>query len=249
MSQYLKCHATCWIYILRPYNCTYSIIILLLVTKILNFKTVAKLTLLSWRWILSYKIMGLCVHLYAKYWNCLREILRHDSSWFLSRFVSVVSATQRNCADGKHHDERRALYDLAWISPSYVGLKEDFQVHHWSKLLRKQKLHGKTDIHCIYPKLSSSRRASLVFSPRWYFQVEVFWVVTPCSVVVGYQRIMRTMLPLSSLHPKMEAAKSSETLVSYHKTTRRQNPKDFDLKFHCREKLEFHHKLHRRYFT
>jgi hypothetical protein len=31
------------------------------------------------------------------------------------------------------------------------------------------------------------------------FQVEVFWDVTPCSVVVGYQRFGSTMLPPSSV--------------------------------------------------
>jgi len=42
-------------------------------------------------------------------------------------------------------------------------------------------------------------------------QVEVFWVVTPCSVVVGYQRFGG----LSCLHLhftlKMEAARPAET--------------------------------------
>jgi hypothetical protein len=51
----------------------------------------------------------------------------------------------------------------------------------------------------------------------------VFWVMTPCSVVVvhaGY--IFRV---------KMEEAWTSETLVSYHITTSRYDPEDHDLKW------------------
>jgi hypothetical protein len=49
-------------------------------------------------------------------------------------------------------------------------------------------------------------------------QVVVFRVLTPCSDVVGYLAL------------KMEAARSSETLVSYHITTRRQNAEHHDFK-------------------
>jgi hypothetical protein len=42
------------------------------------------------------------------------------------------------------------------------------------------------------------------------FVVEVFFVVTPCSIVVGY-------------------AWTSETLVSYRNATRHHNPEDLDL--------------------
>jgi hypothetical protein len=50
-------------------------------------------------------------------------------------------------------------------------------------------------------------------------KVDVFWVVTSCSVVVGYRHFRGQCYLL-----KMEEAWTSEVLVFYH-ITRRHNPK------------------------
>jgi hypothetical protein len=54
-------------------------------------------------------------------------------------------------------------------------------------------------------------------------QIEVFWVVTPYSVVVGYQCLGGPR----SLHIQceVEAARISETVDPYHDTTRHKIPK------------------------
>jgi hypothetical protein len=55
-------------------------------------------------------------------------------------------------------------------------------------------------------------------------QVKVVWTVTPCSVVVGYQRFGRP----SCLYLQ-GGSRSSETFVSYSNTTRHHNPEDLGL--------------------
>jgi hypothetical protein len=57
--------------------------------------------------------------------------------------------------------------------------------------------------------------------------IMVFWVVTPCVLVGGYQRLALFAL-------KKEAMRSSETLVTPYKTSRRHNPEGHDRqKIYC----------------
>jgi len=61
------------------------------------------------------------------------------------------------------------------------------------------------------------------------FQVEIFWVATPCIVMVGYQHFRLTCCFRLKGEVKMEAAWSSEALL-YNNNTRRHNQEDLDLK-------------------
>jgi hypothetical protein len=61
----------------------------------------------------------------------------------------------------------------------------------------------------------------------------VFWVLTPCSDVVGY-------LAATILRVKMEAAWPSEILVSYYITTHYHNSEDHNLNLHHCENVQSH---------
>jgi hypothetical protein len=59
-------------------------------------------------------------------------------------------------------------------------------------------------------------------------QVEVFWVVTPCNVAVGYQCFGGSCC--FHLEGEVEAVGSPEMFLSYHVTTYHDNPEDLNFK-------------------
>jgi hypothetical protein len=62
--------------------------------------------------------------------------------------------------------------------------------------------------------------------------------------VIKVKRSVGRQTQIVHLHSKLDyPARSSETLVSDHKTTRRQKPKDVDLEYHRCESLKFLKKL------
>jgi len=76
-----------------------------------------------------------------------------------------------------------------------------------------------THIHTCTLELGSFLACSQCYKPlhplHFTSQVEVFRVVTPCTVAVGYQRFRGTYC--LHLHFILEAVRFSETSVSYHK--------------------------------
>jgi hypothetical protein len=58
-----------------------------------------------------------------------------------------------------------------------------------------------------------------------YVSIVVFWVVTPCSFVCGYQCFGRTYR--LHLQGEMEEIRSSKTSVTTYKTIRRHNPEKY----------------------
>jgi hypothetical protein len=76
----------------------------------------------------------------------------------------------------------------------------------------------------------NGRRSFPTAKPK-VMKMAVFWVVAPCSLVEVVASIIRAM---------MEAARTSETLVTFHQTTRRYNLEDSHLHSRLRENLKFY---------
>jgi hypothetical protein len=68
--------------------------------------------------------------------------------------------------------------------------------------------------------------------------IVIFWVVIPCSLVVGFQREVTSTL-------NMEAIRSSEMLVTTYKTARCHNPQDHNRHLHRRVIVKSRNKTYR----
>jgi hypothetical protein len=76
----------------------------------------------------------------------------------------------------------------------------------------------------VFSPFTISLKVSFEDFTAMMFHGEVFCVMTPCSVVVGYQRFRGPCCLHLQVEAKMEAA------WTYHNTTRRHYPGDLDLK-------------------
>jgi len=77
----------------------------------------------------------------------------------------------------------------------------------------------------------------LHFQKRTLNQVKVFWVVTPCSVVLGHQHFGGPCCLQFYFTLKMKTAWPSKTMVSYHNTAWQHNSENPDLILHYLENL------------
>jgi hypothetical protein len=85
-----------------------------------------------------------------------------------------------------------------------------------------------SDIMCSVTVLQI-RICKIVPNTKNIFQIEVFWVVTPCNVLIRYQRFRGPCC----LHLQGEVKHLYPTAT----LTRRHNPEDLDLKHHSRERI------------
>jgi hypothetical protein len=88
--------------------------------------------------------------------------------------------------------------------------------------------HSKCSHLCLYMYIEICRDTKMA----------AFWVVAPCSLVEVYQRFRG---PCCLPHPgarKMEAARTSGTVVNFYRTTRRCNPEEGHIRTHRRENLK-----------
>jgi hypothetical protein len=82
--------------------------------------------------------------------------------------------------------------------------------------------HRSSGLCLFWIHLNSTQLANFEAFTAVMFQVEIFWVVMPCSVVVIYHAA-------SIFRVKLEVAWTSLSFVSCHSTTWRQNPKHLDI--------------------
>jgi len=79
--------------------------------------------------------------------------------------------------------------------------------------------------------------------------MKFFWVMMPCSVVVGYHCFKGSSYIHLYFTLNMETAWTSETAVPYHNVTHCHNPEELNLNLHHHENLKSHTwRIHDCYF-